>query len=317
MDVCRDITAETLATAGIDSDDRVIVALNADGAGVAVKWSEAASLIGQAAFLASPKDPARIAHLAGITRATTLVTTPTVAARLLRHCRASGWPAGWQIRRLFVTGEINTDRDLARLHAAFDAAVTEIWCDPIFGLALASRRCGTGQRDFIATRPNVLADIAIDPARCSGNRLREWVVLPVWSAALRHHAVLTGVAGPEERGARLPRPCHTVGDHLLLRGRWIHAGRFATHLDDALGEQGWSLVIERGLSGDRARLLTLRLSSSELAAVEDAMRRYVPVRIGRQTVSASELPPQRILDFRGQHLGPRAAAPTRSVAGSR
>jgi phenylacetate-CoA ligase len=307
----RDLTAEALACVGITRRDRVLVALNSDGAGVGVAWSEAASLVGGAACGIGPRAGPRLAAVLRMVGASTLVCTPSTARSLLVQTRrGAGRPADLGLDRLVLTGELVPDRAVRELAQGFAVRVDEVWCDPIFGAGLAFRP--PGGASLAPVRPGVIELLPVRPRRAGRHGpLVEWTLAPSWCAALGGARIRTGLVGRASHGPGLPPARWTVGDHLLLRGRWISVRAIAA----AVGPVGWTLVVERGLVHDQARLLVPRDAGVPVAAVRAALGGVSPVHIPVEPVAC--LPAAAVVDRRGRHLGQRAAVESGSPAARR
>jgi hypothetical protein len=233
-------------------------------------------------------------------RATVLVTTPTVALRL----QTSGADNA-SVRMVVLTGELVDDRVREWIGQAFEAAVADAWCDPVFGAAVAFRP--PMHRSYFAARPGVLALDSVS-AR-SGQRpaapLAEWVLTPAWLKQDRA-PIRTGTVSvlPAGDASRLPPPRWTIGDELLVRGRWVSI-ETVRRVARAVGA-GWQLVVVRGEGGDRVCLHLSPIPDADLDAVQRELAAVLPVHVHVVTDSEVSSGEARVLDRRGQHLGSRA-----------
>lgn len=302
VEVLRDLTAETLVSVGVDESDRVLIALNSEGAGTGVLWTQAASVTAGAAGSAGPRQGLRTASMIRGTGASVLVTTPSLATALAVRMRAAGSdPRQLRLRLLVLVGETADDGRRRRLGDDFDARVTEIWCDPVFGAGLAWRSPDSGS-EFRLVRPAVVTPEPVEvtePPR-DGGALVEWVLQPDWVPALAGVGVRTGVVS--RPGAWLGDPRWTVGDHVLVRGRWVSLGALDRCLK-GLGADRWQLRVEAGTAREQLQLgydapIPIPVVEAALEAVCALRPRVAP-----QAVERDE---PRLLDARLQHLGDRS-----------
>jgi hypothetical protein len=300
----RDITAETLATVGLQASDRVVVALNMDGACVGANWAESASQVAGLASTAPVNWPLRVVQTLGALSACVLVTNPTTAWRVARAMRSVGRdPVDFRLRLLVLTGEILRRSDLERLSTAFQTNVVETWSDPLFGVALAVGEAGHKYSRFKPVRPGILDTTPTQVAQfaSSGIAVHEWTFVPTWCQQLRHRAVRSGVAGSAgSRSAFEQR--WTIGRNLLVRGRWLDLHSF-DRLAGAGGAGAWSLEVARSLHSDRATLLIPADNANPLRMAEQLAS--LPIRIGIRSVPSHAMPVTKVVDRRRQHLGPK------------
>jgi len=305
LEEIRDLTAETLATAGIEPSTRAVVALNSDGAGLGTAWSEAASLVAECSCSGPVQSPPRLIRLVEQLQADALITNPTTAARLVRFVRRSGAdPSSLPIRRLYLTGEVTRPRNLAHLERAFAAEAVEIWSDPVFGIALASATGAQPRPLFRPTRPHVLDWAPVRTAAHGRAIDLEWVVVPTWAPALDGLAIRTGVVSPRAAG-ELTRPLWTVGDHVQIRGRWLDLEVLRGRLDELRSELSWCLSISRTIGSDRVTLHVGRATSDELEYVHAIIEDWSPIRVAVIPVRPNGSAVNAVVDRRGYHLGAR------------
>lgn len=299
----REITAENLVSIGIREDDGVVAALNSDGAGVGVVWSEAASLVAHRSCAIGVRGGTRLSSILESLGATVLVSTPSFVRNLGVRTRQIGSdPREFGLRSIVLTGEIVADQQIRSIEEMFDARVAEVWSDPIFGAALAHR--GPDDPVFSPVRPALVSTApvsSVDEPRGSGSRV-EWVVDPVWCRALEGVRIRTGFVGVDD--VALPTPTNTIGDHVLVRGRWLSHSHLTAVLA-GMGVDRWQLEIGAGLGSDVA---TLRFEGDHRERdVRAATDLVSAVRIEVLPVPTGSIGSSgRILDHRGQHLGLRA-----------
>ncbi|MGW3472427.1 hypothetical protein ACWDKQ_29060 [Saccharopolyspora sp. NPDC000995] len=311
------LTAETLTAAGVDQRDRVVVALNNDGDLAGARIAEAAAQIAEAAMSVGPRGRMRLLQVLESTRANVLVTTPTGAADLLArlHMEFLVDPLDLEFRLLIVTGEIANDKTYRHLAAEFGATVLELYTEPLTGVPVAHRDTGLGKRIATAT-PGLLALAALDrdeviDAGKPGAR-GEIVALHHWHSELASIALRTGhVAETDDTGALLT-PAHTIGDAILVRGRWLSIDALTKALRKIDGITRWQFEVSRKGTLDAATL-TVSFNRDSLirngmwkSRIEQALTTLTPVKIAvevdehiREEPAAPE-----IIDHRdGQHLG--------------
>lgn len=303
-----DLACEGLTAAGIAADDRVVVALNNDEGLTGALFAQAAAGIAAAAAAPGPRGRMRLLAVLRAVGATALVATPTGAMDLLArlHLEFLVDPLDLGLRRIVLTGEIASPGTARHLAAEFDAEVTELYTDPVFGLPAA-----TGP--FTPVRPDLLALAPLD-----SDELRtpagpaEVVLTPTWHPHLAHLAIRTGqvVDNPPAM------PAHTVGDHLLVRGRWLALPRLTQALARIDGIAHWELIVARSGTLDAA---TLRVTFSRASLlrnpmwtrrIEQAVAAVTPVSIALTVANeiADAPQPPTVTDQRGQHLGLDRAA---------
>lgn len=303
MAVMRDITAETLGSAGLRQRDRAVIALNMEGACVGANWAESVSQVALLSVAAPVHRPLRIADTIDAISADVLITNATTAWRMARAIRWTGRdPADLQLRLLVLTGEIVRRSDLNRLGTTFHANVVETWSDPLFGVALAVGEAGPDYSRFTVVRPGILDTTPVTAAPGSPVRfpVREWTFVPTWCDRLNGYAVRTGIAGPPSRRRALEQRW-TIGNNLLVRGRWLDL-QVLNQMACNAGFAIWSLEVTRGLNSDRATVLLPAINDTRSMAQQLAS---LPIRIDIRTLPPPAVPTRRVIDRRRQHLGPR------------
>lgn len=307
---CVRLGARTLAAAGITAEDRVAVALSSDGEPTGVMLARAAADVAAAAVSCGPRGRMRLHHALTRVGATVLVATPTGAADLLArlHLEFLADPLDLGLRMIVLTGEIPSPGTHAHLAAEFGARVAEVYTDPMFGVPLACDEGPVGE-DLLGLAA-LDADTLLSAPYEAG--LAEYVLTPGWHAALRGAVVRTGqvvrLAGGEKAP---PPPVHTVGDHVLVRGRWLPLPRIERALARIDGVTHWELRLSRDGTLDAAVLRvtfgreTLIANPMWRSRIVQALTEITPVHIDVEIApEADEEPrPGTVTDLRGHHLG--------------
>src|SRR6185437_1075838 len=257
LDKAGDVTRRHLREAGIGSSDRVLLALNNDGAPGA--WELARAIAGEAEAVSGcgPRGRMRLLRAINAVQPTVLVMTPTGAMDFLSrlHIEFLVDPLELGVERIILVGELASAKTEERLAAEFGARVGWLWCDPFFGVALAhgDAKGLVVEEDLVLGRLG--ADETVLPADVSGDAPAELVLQPSWSTALASASLRTGwvVTRPAE-GDRIPLPTATVGNWLMIRGQWLSVSALSLALRTIEGIDAWSLVVEREGTLDQARL---------------------------------------------------------------
>jgi phenylacetate-CoA ligase len=311
-----DIAAATLSAAGITGDDRVVVALNNDGELTGALIARAAAEVAAAAAAVGPRGRMRLHHALETLRATTLIVTPTGAMDFLArlHLEFLIDPLDLELGRILLVGEIASPGCDAQLAAEFEAEVWELYADPFFGLPIAHRAPGdavlTPVRESLLEVAAPDKDAALDPPYPSG--LAELVVTPTWHASLGGVTLRTGQAARIEGGGDgIPSPAHTVGEHVLIRGRWVSIQKVAAALAGIDGITHWELRISRAGTLDAAAVHvtfgrdTLVTNPMWRSRIVQALTAITPVTIDVvvEEQASAEARPWSVTDLRGHHLG--------------
>ena len=312
-----DTAAATLAAAGVTGDDRVVVALNNDGELTGALIARAAAELAAAAAAVGPRGRMRLHRAMEAVRATTLIITPTGAMDFLArlHLEFLVDPLDLDLSRVLLVGETPSPGCHAHLAAEFGAAVREIYADPFFGLPLAHR--APADPFLTAARAGLLGlaapgkDVLLDPPYPEG--LAELVITPTWHAALGEATLRTGqvalVRGDGTDG--IPSPAHTVGEHVLIRGRWVSIPKVAAALAGIDGITHWDLRISRDGTLDAAAVHvtfgrdTLVANPMWRSRIVQALAAITPIAfdviVAERTSPAAR--PWSVTDLRGHHLG--------------
>jgi hypothetical protein len=311
-----ELASGTLGAAGLAADDRVVVALNNDGELTGALLTEAAAGVAQAVACVGPRGRMRLhAALEGV-EATTLITTPTGAMDFLArlHMEFLLDPLDLELRNILLVGEVPSPNSYRQLADEFDASVRELYADPYFGVAIAQRDPSdpvlTPVRDGLMALAPLHKDVTLDAPYSEG--LAEVVITPSWHSSLGGTTLRTGQAvrlGGGEEG--IPAPAHTVGDHVLVRGRWLSLPKMTAALARVDGVSRWDLRISREGTLDAAVLHvtfnreTLVKNPMWRSRIAQALYALTPVSIEvviEEQVS-EERRPGTVTDLRGHHLG--------------
>ena len=288
------ITASALSSLGLGRNDRVVVAASSDAAPIA----EAASLVSSAVAHVEPQGRVRLLRTLHLLGATVLAMTPCGAEHLVERGRDLGYHLDrLGIRMLLSIGEIPSEGSLDRLAEAFGAEVAEVHIDPVTGAAVATTP--RGER----TQVHVGAQYSLVPLGETG--AYELVVAPSWISALYDRPVRTGLVTRNVDGP----PRHTVGSHVLVRGRWMPLHLFDEVLRAHPEVVSWRLRVSRPGLLDHA-VLEITCDTADHAtgaAVHDRLARAaasitpVGVDVTLRGPAAGEHP-SPLDDARGQHL---------------
>jgi hypothetical protein len=288
------ITASALSYLGLNRSDRVVVAASNDAAPLA----EAASLVASAVAHVEPQGRVRLLRTLHMLGANVLAMTPCGAEHLVDRARDLGYQLDRiGVRLLLAIGEIPSDGALDRLAEAFGAEVAEVHIDPVTGAAVASTP--RGER----TQVHVGAQYSLEPLGDTG--AHEVVVAPSWISVLYDRPVRTGMVTWSLDGP----PRHTIGSHVLVRGRWVPLPLFDEVLRAHPEVVSWQLRVSRPGLLDHA-ILEIVCDTDEHAtgaAVQDRLARsaasITPIALDVVLRGPSAGPLPAVLDdARGQHL---------------
>ncbi|GAA2447506.1 hypothetical protein GCM10010191_75940 [Actinomadura vinacea] len=319
-----ELASATLGAAGLGQNDRVAVALNNDGELTGALLAEAAAGVAQAAASVGPRGRLRLHTALENMRATTLITTPTGAMDFLArlHLEFLLDPLDLELRHILLVGEVPSPNTYRQLAAEFEASVRELYADPYFGVPIAQRD-PAAETTFTPVRDGMLAlspldkDVPLDAPY--GDGLAELVITPSWHSSLADATLRTGqvvrLAGGEEG---VPAPAHTVGEHVLVRGRWLSIPKVAAALTRIDGVGHWDLRISREGTLDAAALHvtfnrdTLVKNPMWKSRIAQALYALTPVSLEvvvEERVS-EERRPGTVTDLRGHHLGRDRSQPS-------
>jgi hypothetical protein len=314
LPAAQQLAAATLTAAGLGADDRVVVALNNDGELSGALIAQAAASVAQAAASVGPRGRLRLHTALERVRATTLVITPSGAMDFLArlHLEFLLDPLDLELKQIFLIGEVASANVYGQLAAEFEASVVELFADPFLGVPIAHRPAAkkvlTPVRDGLLG----LAPMDKDTADAPDQGLAEVIVTPGWHSTLGDATLRTGqvvrLAGGEQG---VPSPAHTVGEHVLIRGRWVSIPKVAAALTRIDGVSHWELRISREGTLDAAALHvtfkrdTLVKNPMWKSRIGQSLVAVTPVAI--EVVVEPEVSetarPGSVTDLRGQHLG--------------
>jgi len=317
-----DVSAATLGAAGIDRTDRVMVALANDGIAAGSLVARAAVTLGATAGSVSPRGRTRVIRALRSLRATTLITTPCGAADLLARIfiEFGLQPEDLGLRRVLVGGEIPSPGTLRQLGDEFDCDIQRLLLDPFTGAALAQ-----GIDRFEVTATDLVACAVLDRDELASGGVDGAYELVVRAggesdAWLRTGEVVLGAPS----AVTAPVASHTVGDHVLARGRWLSLPAIDRALAGIDGVAHWYLDVSRDGTLDRVAVV---VALDRPALVDDAMwagrireavESVVPVRVETRAVGVDDdtpaQEPSTVLDHRGHHVGLDRKAAARAFA---
>jgi phenylacetate-CoA ligase len=317
LDLVLELSRSTLRAAGIAERDRVLIALNGDGEMTSTILATACLAIADATSSFGPRGRMRLLRAIQMLRPTVLVMTPTGAHDFLSrlHIEFLVDPADLGLEHLFVVGEIASSVLLTHLQKELCAPVTELYIDPVFGAVLGQRKADQGRFELLDPSVISFASLTDDERVRAPNddRLLEFVLEPAWSKSLSSYGIRTGQVAASGDGVTqggTPRWDATVGDEVLVRGRWLSVEAIDRALRRIDGIAGWKLEITRSGTLDNATVevalgrSTLESSAMWRGRITDAIIAVSPVRLDVSTTGADVLPDDsHVIDHRGHHLG--------------
>lgn len=310
------LARKTLTAAGVDHDDRVVIALNNDGELQGALLADAVTGVAQAVASVGPRGRMRLVKVLEAVGANVLITTPTGAADLLSrlHMEFLMDPLDLELRLLVLTGEITDAKTYRHLAAEFGAQVVELYSDPVLGLALAHRNPTTGS-ELVPAEPGLLALAALDRDEfldvADTETPGEIVVAHNWHEHLGGVQLRTGYVANHCADGAISTPSHTVGDHVLVRGRWFSLTALARMLRKIDGITHWRFEVSRKGTLDSATL-TVSFNRESLirngmwkSRIEHGLAALTPISITVQVDEnvREEVTEPAIADHRGHHLG--------------
>jgi phenylacetate-CoA ligase len=314
LPAAQDLAAATLTAAGLDAGDRVVVALNNDGELTGALIAQAAVSVAQAAASVGPRGRLRLQTALEKVRATTLITTPSGAMDFLArlHLEFLLDPLDLGLKRIFLIGEVASASVYRQLASEFEASVVELFADPFLGVPIAHRKASAQVLTPVRNGLLGLAALDSDTADAPAEGLAEITVTPVWHSALGGSTLRSGQVVRLAVGDRgVPSPAHTVGEHVLIRGRWVSIPKIIAALTRIDGIGHWDLRISREGTLDVAALHvtftrdTLVRNPMWKARIGQSLVAVTPVHI--TVVVEPEISettrPAAVTDLRGQHLG--------------
>jgi len=306
-------SAEVLAAAGVAGGRRALVSLNSEGDLAGASIAEALTRVGASAAVVGPRGRMRTLAAMRRLRPEIWVTTPTGAldflARLYLEFNVD--PLELELGQILVVGEIPSPGTERRLEAEFEARVTGLYCDPVFGAVWAHGREGRWTTHGSGALGEAELAKDVEAAGTEGERgaLREIVLRPDWSGPLAGATIRTGqVRGGADATAFF---AHSVGEHLLIRGRWLSLPLLRRALAQIDGLAGHRLAIGRGEGTLDKLTITLAFERPSLvenpmwaARAREAIASVTPIDFELATeLAAGAVASETIVDERGHHLG--------------
>ena len=311
LNALRSNSANTWALTGIKSSDRVLVSTVQEGGFPVATSAEVIAPLCSAITYANPRGRLRLLHSIKNFKPTVWVTTPCAAldflARLYMEFNIDPFELG--IEHIVLVGEIASPGAHKRLADEFESVVTELYCDPLFGAALALRSKGemqSGETGLLALAS--LSEDTIVSEDWNPEENAEIVLTLNHIAALKDHVLRTGqIVSPQQQVNTFH---HTIGDRILVRGRWLSLPLMAKALKLIDGMQAWHLLVERGEGTLDRVTLKLGLNRESLignpmwqARIREAVTSVTPLSINVDTyyLAIDDPQPQSFVDDQRQH----------------
>lgn len=317
----EDLSREALRGCGLRGGDRVLLSLEQPGAPSTALLARAAAPLVHSVAMTGARGRMRLLTAIRTLRPTVLILTPCGAADLLArlYMEFNVDPVELGIERIVIGGEIATAGLRKRLAREFEADVAELYLDPFFGLPLAWRS-GGGWRQ---AAPGTLALAPVDRDEIVSEDLAadleeaEIVLRPAFASSLAGAVLRTGTlrAAPASDAGLFD---YTIGEHVLVKGRWLSLPELRRQLGLIDGVSGWTLRIDRGERTLDAATLHIAFSRETLvdnpmwlSRIEQALAAATPISVAIERSFGGEVegrPEGVIEDARGHHLGPRERA---------
>lgn len=316
IDAMQAVSRRTFETAGLSKSDKVLFAIAQDGSPAVALLAQAAAPLVSSVAVTSPKGRLRLLSTIRALKPNVLVTTPCGAADFLArlYMEFNVDPVELELTKIILVGEIASKGVKKRVGKEFEADLSEVYCDPVFGAALAVRK---GTAAWTLTDDATLCRAAIATDEIAGDGISgdgELLLRPTWSAALSETAIRTGHVIQGDAGdAGLFN--HTVGDHVLARGQSVSLPLLRRQLALIDGISSWTLTVDRGDRTLDTLLMTVAFDRETLVTnpmwkgrIQQAVAAATPVHveIGTELVSPdAPAAKDSVLDLRGHHLGGR------------
>ncbi len=145
VEAMQALSRRTLEIAGLEKSDRVLLAVAQDGSPSAHLLAQAAGTLAGSVAVTPPRGRLRLLTTIRTLKPNTLVITPCGAADLLArlYLEFNIDPVELELTKIVLLGEIASPGLRKRLGKEFEAEVSELYCDPVFGAALAARSGGS------------------------------------------------------------------------------------------------------------------------------------------------------------------------------
>lgn len=313
IEAMQALSRRSFENAGLTKNDKVLFAVAQDGSPAVGLLTQASASLVSSVAATSPKGRLRLLSTIRALKPNVLVTTPCGAADFLArlYMEFNVDPVELGLSKVILVGEIASPGVRKRVAKEFEADLSELYCDPVFGAALAVRRgaAWTLADERTLVRGALTADEIIGED-ISGDG--ELLLRPTWSAALGDATIRTGhVIQGDANDAGLFN--HTVGDHVLARGQYVSLPLLRRHLALIDGISRWTLTVDRGDRTLDNLLLTIAFERETLVTnpmwkgrIQQAISAATPLHIDIKTELLSPDAPatkDAVVDLRGHHLG--------------
>jgi len=301
------LSRRSLEAAGLGKSDRVLFAVAQDGSPAVGLLAQAAAGVAGSVAVTSPRGRLRLLSTIRALKPNMLVTTPCGAADFLArlYLEFNVDPVELDLTKIVLVGEIASPGVRKRLAKEFEADLSELYCDPVFGAALAARR-GSGWS--VADEGTLaLGALASDEIVAEGVAGEGELLLRAGDTVIRTGQVIKGDAGD----AGLFN--HTVGEHVLARGQFVSLPLLRRQLALIDGVARWTLTVDRGDRTLDNLLLTVVFDRESLVAnpmwkgrIQQAVVAATPLHVDIKTELISPDaagPKDSVVDLRGHHLG--------------
>jgi hypothetical protein len=301
------LSRRSLETVGLGKNDKVLFAVAQDGSPAVGLLAQAAAGLAASVAVTSPRGRLRLLSTIRALKPNVLVTTPCGAADFLArlYLEFNVDPVELDLTKIVLVGEIASPGVRKRLAKEFEADLADLYCDPIFGVALAARRGGGWT--VADDRTLALGALGSDEVLAEGVAGEGELLLRAGDMVIRTGQVIWGDAGD----AGLFN--HTVGEHVLARGQFVSLPLLRRQLALIDGVARWTLTVDRGDRTLDNLLLTVAFDRESLVAnpmwkgrIQQAIAAATPLPVDIKTELASPDatgPKDSIVDLRGHHLG--------------
>ncbi|MDB5393872.1 MAG: hypothetical protein JWM91_1378 [Rhodospirillales bacterium] len=313
VEAMQTLSRRSFEKAGLAKNDRVLFAVAHAGSPAVGLLAQAAAPLVSSVAMTSPKGRLRLLSTIRTLKPNVLVTTPCGAADFLArlYMEFNVDPVELDLTKIILVGEIASPGVKDRVAKEFEADLSELYCDPVFGAALAARKGGAWELadERVLARGSIAAD-EITGQDISGDG--ELLLRPTWSAAIADMVIRTGQVIQGDAGdAGLFN--HTVGDHVLARGQFVSLPLLRRQLALIDGISRWTLTVDRGDRTLDNLVLTIAFERETLVSnpmwkgrIQQALNAATPIQIEIKTELLSPDTPrtkESVVDRRGHHLG--------------
>jgi hypothetical protein len=301
------LSRRSLEAAGLAKNDKVLFAVAQDGSPAVGLLAQAAAGLTASVAVTSPRGRLRLLSTIRALKPNVLVTTPCGAADFLArlYLEFNVDPVELDLTKIVLVGEIASPGVRKRLAKEFEADLSDLYCDPIFGAALAARRGGGWT--VADDRTLALGALGSDEIAAEGVAGEGELLLRTGVVVIRTGQVIKGDAGD----AGLFN--HTVGEHVLARGQFVSLPLLRRQLALIDGVARWTLTVDRGDRTLDNLLLTVAFDRESLVAnpmwkgrIQQAVAAATALHVDIKTELVSPDaagPKDSVIDLRGHHLG--------------